>query len=409
MKLLTALFALALLAAGCDKHEHDHHDHAGHDHGAPATNPEMCAAHGVLEAECGICRPDAVGKLKPGEGLKVRLPAADSAKLVGITTAPSTTGTVVEAVACLAEVGFDENKLAEIVAPVGGIIQSVETDLGAAVKEQQTLAKIWSATIAETVANAVLSHQRLERERKLRGDGIAPAKDVQEAEAAHRSACQQARALGFSEVDVEAMGAQPDAEVHLQLRAPFAGEIIHRKAVRGAAVEAGATLFTIADRSQVWATLSIPEDAVVHLRVGQPVELTVDALPGQTFTGRLTWIAAEVDETTRLARARAEVPNPDGVLRARMFGRVRVQVRSAEQALVLPPAALQQIGDTTVVFVKLADDLYEARCVRVGARHDNHIEIQAGLQPGELVVIAQGFAVKSQLLASRLGAGCAHE
>jgi cobalt-zinc-cadmium efflux system membrane fusion protein len=259
------------------------------------------------------------------------------------------------------------------------------------------------------VAKAVLSHQTLERERKLRADGIASARDLQEAEAAHRGACQLARTLGFSEKDIDALGERPDESVYLQIHAPFAGEIVERSAVLGAMVEAGKPLFTVADRDTMWAMLSVPEAAVAHLRVGQAVELEVDALPGQTFTGKLTWVAAEVDEKTRLARARAEIPNPDGLLRARMFARARVQTRTMDKALVLPPSALQQVENATVVFVKLADDLYEARGVRVGAKHNGHVEILDGLKPEEIVVVGQSFTIKSQLLISRLGAGCAHE
>lgn len=369
----------------------------------------MCREHGVPEAECGICHPELAGKLKPGEGLQVRLPAPDSAKITGIETAQPTVGAAAEAIGCFAEVTFDQNKLAQISAPVGGIIQSVDADLGAVVTERQSLAKIWSAQIAEAAAKAVLSHQTLERERKLRADGIAPAKDLQEAEATHRAACQQVRTFGFSEEDVNAMGAKPDAPVYLEVRAPFAGEIIERAAVRGAMVEAGKALFTIADRATMWAMLNVPEVALAGVQVGQTVELTVDALPDRTFTGKVTWIAAQVDERTRLAKVRAEVPNPDGALRDKMFAQARILTRHAPQAVLVPPAAIQRVEGQPIVFVKLADDLFEARGVRLGAKHNGHVEVRAGLKADELVVVTHGFAVKSQLLISRLGAGCADD
>jgi len=398
--LLIGTLALAWLA-GCSKQDdHAGHNHAGHDHGA------MCVAHNVPEAECGICSP---GKLAPGESLKVRLPAPDSARVAGITTVAAATGLVSDAVECYAELTFNQNNLAQIVAPVAGLLREVNADLGSRVAERQTVAKIWSAQITETVAKAVLSHQTLERERKLRAAGIAPAKDLEEAEAAHRAACQQARLLGFSEADVDAMGAAPDTEVYLEVRAPFAGEIIAREAVRGSLVEAGKTLFTVADRTTMWATLNVPETALPRLQVGQTVELHVDSLPGQTFTGTLTWVAAEVDERSRLARARAEFANPDGVLRSRMFARARVLTRFTDAAVLVPAAAVQQVEGAPVVFVKLAEDLYEARGIWLGAKQGDAVEVWAGLEASEPVVVQQSLTVKSQFLASRLGAGCAHE
>lgn len=375
----------------------------------PSSGVLMCREHGVAEAECGICRPDAIGGLKPGGSLKVRLPSKESAAMTGVATARPGTGAMAEGIACYAELEFNQNKLAQIAAPVGGLLREVSADLGDTVAEDQPVARIWSAQIAEAVARAVLTHRTLEREQKLRADGITAGKDLEEAEAAHRAACQQARTLGFSEEDIDRFGRQPDEAVLLEVRAPFAGEIIARQAVRGELVETGKTLFTVADRTTMWAMLSLPEHALSAVKTGQTVELRVDALPGEVFTGQLTWVSAEVDERTRMARARAEVANPDGRLRARMFAQARINTRVTDAAVVVPSSAVQRLGDQPLVFVKQADDLYEARVVRLGAQHDGLTEVREGLGLDDEVVVAQAYTVKSQLLLSRLGAGCAHE
>jgi cobalt-zinc-cadmium efflux system membrane fusion protein len=177
--------------------------------------------------------------------------------------------------------------------------------------------------------------------------------------------------------------------------------------VHGALVEAGRPLFTLADRSVMWAMLNIPEPALAQVKVGQTVQTTVESLPGRMFTGRLTWISAEVDERTRMARARAEVPNPDGLLKANMFARARILVRSAEGAVLVPASAICALEGKPFVFVKLADDLFEARAVTAGIKFDGRLEVLAGLKPQEVVVVNHGFAIKSQWLSSRMGAGCA--
>lgn len=369
----------------------------------------MCKEHGVPEGECGICRPELAGKLKPGEGAKVRLASSESAGIAGVQTATPTVGTIADAVECYAELAFNQNKLAQIAAPVGGIVQAVEVDLGSKVEEKQCVANIWSAAIAEAVAKAVLTHQTLDRERKLRADRVTSEKDLQQAEAEHRAACQQARTFGFSEEDIDRLGAKPNDPVYLEVRAPFAGEIVERNVVRGALVEAGKSLFTLADRSTMWAMLNLPESALARVKVGQTVELRVESLPGQTFTGKLTWIGAEVDEKSRMARARAEVANPEGLLKARMFAQARILTRNAEGALLLPPSAIQRVEGKTLVFVKLADDLFDARAVRLGAKFDGKVEIIEGLKAQEVVVVNHGFPLKSALLISRLGAGCADD
>jgi membrane fusion protein, heavy metal efflux system len=108
-----------------------------------------------------------------------------------------------------------------------------------------------------------------------------------------------------------------------------------------------------------------------------------------------------------MARARAEVPNPDGVLRAKMFAKARILARTGERAVVLPTSAICAIEGKPFVFVRLTDDLFEARAVALGFKFDGQVEVLEGLKPKETVIVNHGCAVKSQWLSSRMGAGCA--
>jgi RND family efflux transporter MFP subunit len=155
--------------------------------------------------------------------------------------------------------------------------------------------------------------------------------------------------------------------------------------------------------------LNIPEAALGQVRIGQPVELQVEAMPGQTFTGTLTRIAAEVDERSRMAIARAEVPNPDATLKARMFARARVLTEESPNAVLLPASAVQKVAGRDIVFVQVADDLFEARAVCVGAEINGRVEITQGVEASDPVVVEHGFPLKSAFLISRLGAGCADD
>ena len=276
-------------------------------------------------------------------------------------------------------------------------------------KPDEDLKQATESTIAEMTARSVLAHQTLDRERKLRSGRVTSEKDLQQAEADHRAACQQARTFGFSEEDINRMEAKSNDPVYLEVRAPFAGEIVERTAVHGALVETGKTLFVLADRSVMWAMLNIPESELARVKVGQTVELQVESLPGRTFVARLTWIGAEVDEKSRMARARAEVANPDGILRANMFAQARILTRRAETAILLPSSSIQRIGGNNFVFVRLADDLFDARAVRLGAKFDGNVEILEGLKPEEVVAVNHAFPLKSAFLISRLGAGCADD
>ncbi len=419
LPLIAGIAALTLLVS-CNKHEENSAEggHAGHDHSshgeakahtATKGGVLMCSEHNVPEAECAVCKPDLLAALKPGESMKVRLPSQNSAGLVGIETAASERGAIADGIECGAEVTYNQNKLAQIAAPVSGLIQSVGVDLGSKVQEQQPVAKIWSAAIAETVAKSVLTHQTLERERRLRAERVTSEQALQEAEASHRAACQQARTFGFSEEQIDTLGLHPNDPVYLEVRAPFAGEIVERTAVRGAMVEAGKALFTVADCSVMWASLQLPEIALSRAQVGQTVELRVDSQPGKVFTGKLTWISPAVDERTRMGRGRAEFENAEGLLKDRMFASARLLTRASEGATLVPPSAIQNVDGKAFVFVRLEEDLFDARAVQLGAKHNGRQELLVGLKPQEPIAVSHAFALKSAMLMERLGAGCADD
>ncbi len=376
---------------------------------AQAGSALMCGEHGVPEAECAVCKPELAVTLKPGESLQVRLPSTNSAAMVGVQTALPETGAMADGIECVAEVSFNQNKLALIAAPVGGIVHSVDVDLGDKVVEQQSLVKIWSASISETVARAVLTHQTLEREQRLRADRVTSAQALQEAEAAHRAVCQQARTFGFSEAQIDALANQQNEPVYLEVRAPFAGEIVDRTAVRGAQVEAGKALFTVADRSVMWAMLQVPEAMLARVQAGQRVELRVDSLPGKVFVGKLTWISPAIDDRSRMARARAEFENAEGTLRDKMFATARILTRQNESALLVPTSAIQHVDGKPFVFVKRGEDLFDARAVTLGGRFGGRQELLSGVKAEDQIAFSHAYALKSAMLMSHLGEGCAHD
>jgi cobalt-zinc-cadmium efflux system membrane fusion protein len=381
----------------------------------------MCEEHGVPEKDCGICHPELLADKRPGEGMKVRLPSAGSAAKAGIEVGVPGDRGLADAVECVAEIVFDQTSVAEVSSLVRGTLRSVEADLGDRVRKGQRLARIASAETGEAqseyvkaLANQTLHDKELERARRLRAEGVISDQDLQVAEAASKSASASARearqhllVLGFSAAQIAELASGADAPAELELRAPLSGEVVERSAVVGMLVESGRPLFTLAATSMVWAMVDIPEVQLSRVRVGQDVDVTVESLPGRSFPGRLTWLSPSVDEHTRMARGRVELSNAQGLLKARMFARARIVTGAANRAVVVPRSAVQSIGDAAVVFVREADDLFEARPVRLGVIQGDEVEVVEGLAARDALVVAGSFALKSQLLISRLGAGCA--
>jgi RND family efflux transporter MFP subunit len=179
------------------------------------------------------------------------------------------------------------------------------------------------------------------------------------------------------------------------LRAPMSGEIAEKMVTEGQAVQAGDNLFLIADRSVLWADLSVFEMDARSVRVGSPVELTVDALPGKTYQGRVTFIHPTVDEKTRTLTARAEVVNKDGALRPGMYATALIR-RPTARALTVPIEAVLPTGTQNLVFVNRGDGRFIPRTVAVGMRSDSLVEIVNGLKPGDEVIASAAYLLDSE-------------
>jgi cobalt-zinc-cadmium efflux system membrane fusion protein len=199
-------------------------------------------------------------------------------------------------------------------------------------------------------------------------------------------------------------GGTPSSELHVV--SPLDGTIVDRDAVVGESVERGDALFRVAHLDSMWLELSVPESEVLQVAPGQEVVVTFDRHPGLEARGRVTWVGSSIDPETRMVEARAEVANPDRMLRHGMFGRARIGSQTASEALWIQADAVQYVDGHPFVFARLSDDLFEVRKVVIGGSAGGRFTVTAGLHPEDEIVVAHSFILKSELLKSRLGAGC---
>ncbi len=185
------------------------------------------------------------------------------------------------------------------------------------------------------------------------------------------------------------------AERRIVLRAPRSGELAEKMVTEGQAVQAGDNLFLIADRTVLWVELAVFENDARVLRVGTPVALTTDAVPGRTFRGKVSFIQPRVDEKSRTLTARIEVPNPDGVLRPGMFAMAELSPAASER-LSVPITAVLPTGTQELVFVNRGDGAFVPREVETGTRGDSLVEIVGGLKAGDEVVASATYLLDSE-------------
>jgi Cu(I)/Ag(I) efflux system membrane fusion protein len=184
------------------------------------------------------------------------------------------------------------------------------------------------------------------------------------------------------------------------LRAPMTGEVAEKMVTDGQAVQAGENLFLIADRSVLWVDLAVYEMDARSFRIGAPVAVSVDALPGKTYEGRITFIHPTVDEKTRTLTARVEVKNTNGALRPGMYATAMIRPAAA-RALTVPTEAVLPTGTQNLVFVNRGDGQFTPRPVQIGMRGDSVVEVVRGLKIGDEVIASATYLLDSE---SNLGA-----
>jgi Cu(I)/Ag(I) efflux system membrane fusion protein len=185
------------------------------------------------------------------------------------------------------------------------------------------------------------------------------------------------------------------AQRTLLLRAPMSGEIAEKMVTDGQAVQPGENLFLIADRSVLWVDLAIFEADAQAIRIGAPVEIAVNALPGRVYRGRVAFIHPSLDEATRTLTVRTEVVNRDRMLRPGMYVTADL-VPAGLMRLSVPAGAVLPTGTRNLVFVNRGDGQFVPREVAVGARGDSLVEIVSGLKAGDEVVASATYLLDSE-------------
>ena len=205
------------------------------------------------------------------------------------------------------------------------------------------------------------------------------------------------RKVGTGRTRDEAVAAVRIAEAELALAraridktrivAPFEGVLGLRRVSVGDYVNPGQDIVNLEDIDPIKVDFRVPEVSLPLLRDGQPIEVQVDAFPGETFQGHVYAIDPQVDVQGRSVAIRARLPNADGRLKPGLFARVGLIVERRENAMLLPEQAIVPLEGRSAVF-RVVDGMARLTEVGIGQRRSGQVEIVRGLKPGDLVVTA---------------------
>lgn len=406
---------------------------------------EMCSSHGVLAAVCTRCNPKLIPVFKakndwceehqlpesfcpqchperngapagdleaeraPADGLRIKLASPAVAAMSGIEVEPVREESDQPAVTGFVRLSWDPSRVAVVNPRSAGVIRSLEATTGDRVDQGAILASIESAVVGQDRSRLESAGTRLrvaraglDRQRKLLQTGVGIPREI--------LASEQEVASAQAEVDAVRAALKITGESSVDglssLRSPITGIVTRRTASLSQMVDSEHELFEIVDGSELIAEIEIQETDVTRVQTCQMVEIRFPGLSDRSFTGKLASLSPSIDPRTRTVTGRLTLPNPDGSLRANMYGEARIFVGSSRRSFLLPRPALQRVEDVWLAFVRIAPDEYETRRLTLGETGPDRVHVLTGLEAGEEVVTTGSFLMKTETLKGSIGAGC---
>lgn len=366
---------------------------------------KLTCEHGKKTYECDECRYEAGFVRVPSSVIKDGLFKNTKAERQKIAVPIALTG----------EVSFDERRVGHVSTQVEGIIKRVQVALGDHVRKDQPLLEIESVTVGEgqsayqeATAMLDLARRNYERAAELRKENISSDKEFLQARQELEAA--QIRAQGarnkLSRLGTNGAGGR------VVLRAPIEGTVLVMHAVSGEVARPQESLITVGDNTAVWVWADLYERDIAVVKKGQATDklaatVSVRAYPGDAFPGLVDLVSPAMDESSRTVKVRIALKNPDGRLLSGMFANVKVFLPGTDEAMALPRAAVSEDEGRSFVFIHYKDDYFVRRSVEVGRKWAGWVEIKKGLDPSQTVVADGAFLMKSDVLRSKMGAGCA--
>lgn len=410
--------AAAVVTAKADEHgDQAREGHAEHGEGSEAKEQSdldrpveelvgLNCEHDKKTFECDECRYE-VGV--------VRAPAALlEGKL--ITTTKALRQKVAVPIALTGEIRFDERRVGHISTQVEGIIKQVHVALGDKVKKGQPIIEIESiaagegqAAYHEAQGMLTLARRNFERVKELRKENISSEKEYLQAKQEFEGA--EIRAAGALS-KLNRLGTGSSAGGRVVLRAPLDGTVLVMHAVSGEVARTDESLVTVGDNTTVWVWADLYERDIAAVKNGQAAQklaasISVKAYPGDESPGIVDLVSPAMDESSRTVKVRVAVDNADGRLLAGMFAAVKVFLPGTDETMAVPKAAVLEDEGRSFVFVHHQGEYYVRRPVITGRTWAGWVEITKGLEPSQVVVAEGAFLMKSDVLRSKMGAGCA--
>lgn len=348
-----------------------------------------CAMHPQIKmtqpGKCPICGMDLIPLIQGGP-TSVDIDAirmtSEAAQLANVLTSIVSKKTPVKEVRLYGKVEVDERLLQNQVAHVPGRIESLNLNFtGEQVTIGQILGHIYSPEL-------ITAQQEL----------LEASKTKENQPVIYEAAKEKLLLWKLTDDQISEIEESGKIQNTVSIISNTRGVITSRKVSKGDYVSRGTVLFEIADLSKVWIMFDAYESDLQFLNNGAKISFTLQAFPGENYSGKIVFIDPAIDPVTRIAKVRAEAENRSGKLKPGMFatGNVSTILENYEDNLVIPRSSVLWTGKRSIVYVKQnssVDPVFKMREIELGPMVGESYIVKQGLFEGEEIVTQGTFSV----------------
>jgi cobalt-zinc-cadmium efflux system membrane fusion protein len=312
-----------------------------------------------------------------------------------LTVQPST---LIRSLRLTGAVAYNSFHTTPVITQVSGPVSRVVVVPGQKVKQGEPMLYVASPDYSQLRTNYLkakdayaLAQKAYARAQDLYQHHAIAEQNVEQAESVE---VQAGGDLASAQAALKVMGiADPDALVkappsfEVPVKAPISGLVVEQDVSAGQVIQPGTTqCFMISDTTTVWILVNVYQKDLPYVRVGDTVTIQTDTYP-EAFHGRIAYVAASLDPSTRTLQARIETPNPGDKLKKDMYVVTTVNAGTIQNAIALPDAAvLRDTENQPFVYAAASANQFGRRSVTLGESLNGQTQITSGLKPGDQVV-----------------------
>ncbi|WP_025603834.1 efflux RND transporter periplasmic adaptor subunit [Pontibacter actiniarum] len=359
-----------------------------HEHGGEEGTIWTCAMHPQIRmnepGKCPICGMDLIPLQEGGATVSLNeiQMTEEAMQIANVQTVAVQRGEPTKEIYLPGKVKAEETAVGDITARFPGRIERLYVNFtGQEVKKGQLLASIYSPEL-------ITAQKELQVAARLRESNPS----------FYESAVRKLKLWNISDAQIRRIASGGKLQDNLNIYATQSGTVVSKNVNEGEYVKEGQPLFQVAGLSDVWVVFDAYESDLPWIEVGDEIKFTVQSLPGEEFTSKVTFIDPVINPGTRAASVRTEVKNSNGKLKPDMFaqGVLQSDLDVASSGLLIPKTAVLWTGKRAVVYVKnpaFEQPTFEFREVQLGPEAGDRYVVNSGLKPGEEIVANGVFKV----------------